>query len=65
MNESTLLESETREAIDTKLQSAGWEIQDKKKMNLMAGEYGVHGVAVREMDTDTGPVDSRLSQANK
>jgi len=45
LNESTLLESETREAIDTKLQSAGWEIQDKKKMNFMAGEYGVHGVA--------------------
>jgi len=45
LNESTLLESETREVIDTKLQSAGWEIQDMKKLNLVAGEYAVRGVA--------------------
>ena len=36
-----------------------------KKMNLMAGEYGVHGVAVREMDTDTGPADYMLFIAGK
>lgn len=54
------LESETRIEIDAKLEAAGWVIQDKKAMNLMAGEQGVHGVAVREMDTDTGPADYML-----
>lgn len=54
------LEAETRQEIDAKLEAAGWLIQDKKAMNLFAGEQGVHGVAVREMDTDTGPADYML-----
>ena len=54
------LEAETREEIDVKLEAAGWIIQDKKAMNLFAGEQGIHGVAVREMDTDTGPADYML-----
>lgn len=58
--ENTLLEAETRKEIDKKLEAAGWIVQDKKQMNLMAGDYGIHGVAVREMDTDTGPADYML-----
>ena len=58
--ESTLLEAETREEIDNKLEAAGWVVQDKKQINLMAGDYGINGVAVREMDTDTGPADYML-----
>lgn len=52
----TKLEAETREEIDTKLELAGWVIQDKKRLNL----YESLGVAVREMDTDTGPADYML-----
>ena len=33
------------EEIDEKLLQAGWNIQDKKQMNLMVGEFGVHGIA--------------------
>ena len=58
--ETTKLETETRELIDEKLEAAGWVIQDKKQINLMAGDYGINGVAVREMDTDTGPADYML-----
>ncbi|WP_369158560.1 DEAD/DEAH box helicase family protein [Candidatus Thiodiazotropha sp. LNASS1] len=54
--EETLLETQTREAIDRKLTDAGWVIQDKKRINL----YESLGVAVREMDTDTGPADYML-----
>jgi len=54
------LEAETRQEIDSKLIAAGWVIQDKKKINLYAGKQGIHGVAVREMDTDTGPADYML-----
>jgi type I restriction enzyme, R subunit len=54
--EYTLLESQTREEIDRKLIDAGWVIQDKKQLNL----YQSLGVAVREMDTDTGPADYML-----
>ncbi|MEW8200122.1 MAG: hypothetical protein AB2777_21015, partial [Candidatus Thiodiazotropha endolucinida] len=43
-------------AIDRKLTDAGWVIQDKKRINL----YESLGVAVREMDTDTGPADYML-----
>jgi len=50
------LEDVTREEIDNKLQAAGWVIQDKKRLNL----YESLGVAVREMDTDTGPADYML-----
>ena len=59
------LEAETRLEIDAKLQAAGWIIQDKKAMNLMAGEQGVHGVAIREMDTATGPADYMLFVGGK
>ncbi len=34
---SDKLEDATREEIDQHLVEAGWLIQDKKKMNLMAG----------------------------
>ncbi|MEW8579630.1 MAG: DEAD/DEAH box helicase family protein [Candidatus Thiodiazotropha sp.] len=54
--EETLLEVQTREAIDRKLTDAGWIIQDKKRISL----YESLGVAVREMDTDTGPADYLL-----
>lgn len=42
-----------RDKIDQMLTQAGWEIQDKKKINLAAGI----GVAIREYQTDVGPAD--------
>lgn len=42
--------------IDRKLVAAGWVILDKNRLNL----YAFLGVAVREMDTDTGPADYML-----
>ena len=54
--DDTKLEAETREEIDQKLISAGWVIQDKKRLNL----FESLGVAVREMDTITGPADYML-----
>ena len=59
------LEAETRLEIDAKLEAAGWVIQDKKAMNLFAGDPGVHGVIVREMDTDTGPADYMMLEILK
>ena len=56
MIDNTLLEAETRKAIDAKLEAAGWVIQDKSRLNL----YESLGVIVREMDTDTGPADYML-----
>ncbi len=56
MNDATLLESETRQQIDARLEAAGWVIQDKSRLNL----FESLGVAVREMDTDTGPADYML-----
>lgn len=56
MNTERKIESFAREEIDKKLQQAGWEVQDKKRLNLFASL----GVAVREMDTDTGPADYML-----
>jgi type I restriction enzyme R subunit len=50
------LEAETRDQIDAKLKAAGWAVQDKSRLNL----YESLGVAVREMDTDTGPADYML-----
>jgi len=50
------LEDATRIEIDEKLAAAGWVMQDKKRLNL----YESLGVAVREMDTDTGPADYML-----
>lgn len=54
--EGSLTEAETREEIDRNLIQAGWIIQDKKRLNL----FESLGVAVREMDTDTGPADYML-----
>ncbi len=54
--ELTKLEAETRKEIDKKLIAAGWVLQDKKRLNL----HESLGVAVREMDTDTGPADYML-----
>lgn len=42
-----------RDNIDAQLAAAGWEVQDKNKINLNAGL----GVAVREYQTDIGPAD--------
>jgi hypothetical protein len=50
------LENKTRETIDKKLEAAGWAVQVKQQLNL----YAKLGVAVREMDTDTGPADYML-----
>lgn len=50
------LEAQTREEIDEKLKLAGWVVQDKKRINLIESL----GVAVREMDTDSGPADYML-----
>ena len=50
-------EAQTRQVIDDKLRAAGWVIQDKDRLNL----YESLGVAVREMDTDTGPADYKKS----
>ncbi|MGN1026082.1 MAG: type I restriction-modification enzyme R subunit C-terminal domain-containing protein [Faecousia sp.] len=49
-------EQKAREAIDRKLEQAGWVVQDMKQLNLFAGL----GVAVREFPTSTGPVDYAL-----
>jgi type I restriction enzyme R subunit len=45
-----------RDAIDKKLQQAGWVVQDKKAINFSAGR----GIAVREYQTDIGPADYAL-----
>ncbi|MCU7806309.1 MAG: hypothetical protein KZQ73_00325 [Candidatus Thiodiazotropha sp. (ex Semelilucina semeliformis)] len=52
-NDYTLLEAQTREAIDRKLTDADWVIQDKKRINL----YESLGVAVPVMDTDIRPLE--------
>jgi type I restriction enzyme R subunit len=54
--DATKLEAETRKEIDGKLEASGWAVQDKKSINLLAK----HGVAVRKMDTNTGPADYTL-----
>lgn len=46
-------EQKARDKIDALLELAGWKVQHKKKINLRAGL----GVAVREYQTDIGPVD--------
>jgi len=56
MNNITLVEAETRKLIDDKLVAAGWVVQDKARLNLTESL----GVAVREMDTNTGPADYML-----
>ena len=45
-----------REAIDRRLNDAGWIIQDMNRINLSASP----GVAIREFPTSTGPVDYAL-----
>ncbi len=54
--ENTQNEVQTRKEIDKNLKACGWVIQDKSRINL----YESLGVAVREMDTDTGPADYML-----
>ena len=49
-------ESITRQQIDQKLTQSGWAVQDKIRLNL----YEKLDVAVREMDTPTGPADYML-----
>ena len=49
-------EAEARLKIDEQLIQAGWVVQDFKRLNISAG----FGVAVREFQTDTGPVDYAL-----
>ena len=56
--DDTKLEAVTREEIDAKLEAAGWAVQDKKRINHTE-KRGV-AVAIREMDTDTGPADYML-----
>jgi type I restriction enzyme R subunit len=46
-------EQKARDTIDLMLSQAGWIIQDKNKINLVAGL----GVAVREYQTSVGPSD--------
>jgi len=46
-------EAQTRSRIDTRLQQAGWAVQDMKQLDLGAAP----GVAVREYPTDGGPAD--------
>ena len=55
------LEAQTREEIDTKLVSAGWVVQDKKRVNL----HQHLSVAVREFRPDTGSTDYMLFIAGK
>ncbi len=49
-------EDQARSLIDRRLAACGWLIQSKAEMNLGAGP----GVAVREFQTDSGPVDYGL-----
>ncbi|WP_085299717.1 type I restriction endonuclease subunit R [Cognaticolwellia mytili] len=60
MDQHITPEDQARLVIDKKLVEAGWTIQNKKRMNLYDGKDGIHGVAIREMDTSTGPVDYML-----
>ncbi len=46
-------EQKARDSIDSMLKKAGWAVQHKDKVNLSAAK----GVAVREYQTDIGPVD--------
>ena len=46
-------EQKARDKIDSLLIDSGWNVQEKKKINLIAAL----GVAVREYQTDVGPAD--------
>lgn len=50
-----------RDKIDELLEEAGWIVQSNKKINLNAGP----GIAVREYQTDVGPVDYALFIGNR
>ena len=45
-----------REQIDAMLEASGWQVQDRRDLNLSAGR----GVAVRELSLDTGEPDYLL-----
>ena len=49
-------EQQARDIIDTKLEQAGWLIQNYREINLGAGT----GIAVREHPTESGPADYLL-----
>ncbi len=49
-------EDRARSAIDRQLGASGWIVQSREEMNLGAGL----GVAVREFQTASGPVDFAL-----
>ncbi|MDE2408471.1 MAG: DEAD/DEAH box helicase family protein [Xanthomonadaceae bacterium] len=49
-------EAQARQLIDSKLEAAGWQVQDAKRADLGAAR----GVALREYPTDTGPADYLL-----
>lgn len=49
-------EQRARDVIDAQLKAAGWAVQSKNEIDLSASR----GVAVREFDTDTGPMDYLL-----
>src|SRR5258708_25161244 len=62
MNESAFHpEDRARSLIDRRLVACGWLIQSKAEMNLGAGL----GVAVREFQTASGPVDYGLLVSRK
>ena len=54
-------EEQARQLIDTRLEQAGWVIQDFRSVNPFASL----GVAVREYPTSTGPVDYALFVGGK
>ena len=53
-------EEEAREIIDDLLTKAGWIIQDYKELDLSKSEGDKNGIAVREYQTSSGPVDYAL-----
>jgi type I restriction enzyme, R subunit len=54
-------EQKARDKIDVLLEEAGWKVQHAKKIDFNAGL----GIAVREYQTDVGPVDYALFVDNK
>lgn len=49
-------EQKARDKIDALLEEAGWKVQHARRINFNAGL----GIAVREYQTDVGPVDYAL-----
>ena len=49
-------EQKARDKIDALLEEAGWKVQPAKKIDFNVGL----GIAVREYQTDVGPVDYAL-----